>query len=277
MGETRTRRDLPAENAGDLQALDGFSYIPPAAASQESIPVALYYDVLHLLCTITEERRFWSICPAVLHDACKRLDPCRLGMRLSIVQCTAPAYGNTVRCLQERVALGTPPWSEQLERPGRFFGAESLAGSATAPCRRQVFVDVGKAHCPPDHLPEHAVSAAASPIVYAGRAAGCLLAFSTQPGFFSQTAQLDLILNYAQLLTLAFRLEDYYQRERIDLCTLPSLQEQQATISTLPQRIVELVKKAVLQRRPISYDVAEQRALWQIEAELLQSSPPPAG
>ena len=277
MGETRTWRDLPAESADDLQALDGFSYIPPAAGSQESIPVALYYDVLHLLCTITEERRFWSICAAVLHDACRRLDPRRLGMQLSIVQCMSPAYGNNVRCLQERVALGTPPWSEQLERPGRFFGAESLVGSATAPCRRQVFVDAGKAHCPPDHLPEHAMSAAASPIVYAGRAAGCLLAVSTQPGFFSQTAQLDLILNYAQLLTLAFHTEDYYQRECIDLCTLPSLQEQQATVSTLPQRIVELVKKAVLQRRPISYEVAEQRALRQIEAELLQSFSPPAG
>jgi hypothetical protein len=277
MREKRTWRDLPAESADDLQNLDGFSYIPPATGSQVSIPVALYYDILHLLCTITEERRFWSICAAVLHDACKRLDPHCLGVQLSIVQYMPPVNGNIVRCLQERAALGTPPWSEQLGRSGRFFGAESLVGSATVPCRRQVFVDVGKAHCPPDHLPEHAMSAAASPIVYAGRAAGCLLAVSTQPDFFSQTAQLDLILNYAQLLTLAFRPEDYYQRERIDLSTLPSLQEQQAAISTLPQRIVELVKKAVLQRSPISYDVAEQHALWQIEAELLQSSPPPAG
>lgn len=261
------------------QAFDGFSYTPPADASQKNIPVTLYNDVLHLLCTVPEERRLWSICTAVLHDACKRLDPDRLGFQLSVVQCIAPAYGNTVRCLRERLALGTSPWSEQVEQGERLFGAESLAGYVTTASRQQTIENASKEQSLSNYLPEHAKSAVASSIIYVGRVAGCLLAVSTRPDYFCQTALLDLIQNYAQLLTLAFRPEDFYELERIELQLVPSFQVQQSYISSLQQRILVLLKKAVLDQRPISYDVAEQHAMWQIAEELLQFSTPaaPAG
>src|SRR5262249_26306778 len=158
--------------------------------SPESIPVSLYSDVLHRLCITSEEKRFWCICAAVLRDACKRLDPHRLGLQLSIVQCMAPEYGNTVRCLRERVALGTPPWCAHMEKQGRLFGAESLVGF-TAVSGGQLFVaNLGKEHWLSSHLPEHAMSAAASSIVHAGRVAGCLLAVSTRPSFLGRSAPL---------------------------------------------------------------------------------------
>ena len=270
MEESGIWRDPPPRSIEVPQAFEGSSHTPPAL-SPASIPVALYNNVLHLLCTMPEERRFWSICAAILHDACKRLDPNRIGLQLNVVQCMAPANGNTVRCLRERVGLGTPPWSEQLEQPGRLFGAQSLVGYVTATDCQVVTSNVNKEHWLPNHLPEHAMSAAASSIEYAGRVAGCLLAVSTRPDFFCQSALLDLIQSYAQLLTLAFRPEDFYEREHIDLQILPSLQAQQSYISTLPQRILALLKKAVLEQRPISYDVAEQRAMWQIAENLLQN------
>lgn len=270
MEESRKWRNLFRGSIDDPHAFDESSHTPPAI-SPASIPVALYNKVLHLLCTIPEERRFWSICAAILHDACERLDPNRIGLQLSVVQCMAPANGNTVRCLRERIALGTPPWSEQMEQRGGLFGAQSLVGYVTATGCQVISSNVNKEHWLPNHLPEQAMSAVASSIVYRGRMAGCLLAVSTRPDFFYQSALLDLIQSYAQLLTLAFRPEDFYKREQIDLQILPSLQAQQPYISTLPERILALLRKAVLDQRSISYDVAEQRAMWQIAEELLQS------
>ena len=270
MEESGIWRDPPPRSIEVPQAFEGSSHTPPAL-SPASIPVALYNKVLHFLCTMPEERRFWSICAAILHDACKRLDPNRIGLQLSVVQCMAPANGNTVRYLRERVALGTPPWSEQLEQRGELFGAQSLVGYVTATDCQVITSNVNKEHWLPNHLPEYAMSAVASSIMYVDRVAGCLLAVSSELDFFYQSALLDLIQNYAQLLTLAFRPEDFYKREHIDLQILPSLQTQQSYISTLPQRILALLKKAVLEQCSISYDVAEQRAMWQIAEELLQS------
>ncbi len=247
-----------------------------ADASPESIPVTLYNRVLHLLCTTSYERRFWTTCTIVLHDALKRLDPDCLGLQLSIEQCMAPAYGNTVRCLRERLALGTPPWSELVEQRGRFFGAESLVGFVTSMGRQYTIVNINGMPRLPDHLPEHAMSAVASPIMYVGRVAGCLLVVSTQPDYFCQPALLDLIQNYAQLLVLAFHPEDFYELERIELQPMPSFQVQQSYFSSFQQRILALLKKAAIDHSPLSYDVAEQHALWQVEEELLQLSTPPS-
>jgi hypothetical protein len=244
-------------------------------ASPESIPVTLYNRALHLLCTTSYERRFWTTSTAVLNDALKRLDPNRLGLQLSIQQCMAPAYGNTVRCLRARLALGTPPWSELVEQ-GRFFGAESLVGFATSIGRQYTIANINEMHQLQDHLPEYAMSAGASPIMYAGRVAGCLLVVSTQPGYFSQPALLELIQNYAQLLVLAFHPEDFYDLERVELQPMPSFQAQQSYLSSIQQRILRLLKKAAIDHSPLSYDVAEQEALWQIEEEFLQLSTPPS-
>jgi hypothetical protein len=270
MEESRTWRDLLARTIDDPQEKQSV-----ADASPESIPVTLYNRVLHLLCTTSYERRFWTTSTAVLHDALKRLDPDRLGLQLSIQQCMAPAYGNTVRCLRARLALGTPPWSELVEQR-RFFGAESLVGFATSIGRQHTMVTINEKQWLPDYLPEHAMSAVASPIMYVGRVAGCLLVVSTQPDYFCQPALLELIQNYAQLLVLAFHPEDFYDLERLELQPMPSSQVQQSYVSSLQQRILGLLKKSTTDHRPLSYDVAEQHALWQVEEELLQLSTPPS-
>jgi hypothetical protein len=269
MEESQTWRDLLAR-MNDPQEKHSV-----ADASPESIPVTLYNRVLHLLCTTTYERRFWTTSTAVLSDALKRLDPDRLGLQLSIQQCMTPAYGNSVRCLRARLALGTPPWSELVEQR-RFFGAESLVGFATSIGRQYTIMNINEMHQLQDHLPEHAMSAVASPIMYAGRVAGCLLAASAQPGYFSQPSLLELIQNYAQLLVLAFHPEDFYDLERIELQPMPTFQVQQSYLSSLQQRILGLLKKATLAHSPLSYDVAEQQALWQVEEEFLQLSTPPS-
>ncbi len=202
-------------------------------APVKSIPVTFYSYILNLSSTIAPEQRFWSICNTVLHEALNQLDPGRLGLQLSIIQCHTPSYGQSIRCLRERLGLGTPPWEA-------------------------------------NHLPEHALSAAAAPILYASREAGCLLVASTQPDYFSSPALLELIQEYASLLTLAFRPEDFYERERIALQIMPSFEVQQSYFASFRQRIITLLKKAASDRQSMSYHEAERQVWWQIEEELLQ-------
>jgi hypothetical protein len=268
MDESQTWRDLPARFIDDPQEKPG-----EASVSFGGIPVTLYNRVLHLLCTTSYERRFWTASNAVLNDALKRLDPDRLGLQLSIQQCLAPACGNSVRCLRARLALGTPPWSELVEQK-RFFGSESLVGFATSIGRQHALPTIDEKQCLPDYLPEHAMSAVASPIIYTDHVAGCLLVVSTQPGYFRQPALLDLIGKYAELLVLAFHPEDFYDLGRIALQPMPSFHVQQSHLSSLQQRILGLLKKAAAEHSPLGYDVAEQQALWQLEEEFLQLETP---
>jgi len=239
-------------------------------APVKSIPVTFYSYVLNLSSTIAPEQRFWSICNTVLHEALNQLDPGRLGLQLSIIQCHAPSYGHTIRCLRERLGLGTPPWEEQMEPQTRFLGAESLAGYVVSINRPQVIANLNEKHEFPNHLPEHALSAAAAPILYASRSAGCLLVASTKPDYFSSPALLELIQEYASLLTLAFRPEDFYERERIALQIMPSFEVQQSYFASFRQRIITLLKKAASDRQSMSYHEAERQVWWQIEEELLQ-------
>ena len=241
-----------------------------STAPVPSIPVTFYSHVLNLFSTVSPEQRFWSICNTVLHEALNQLDPGRLGLQLSIILCHAPSYGHTIRCLRERLGLGTPPWEEQMEPQTRFLGAESLAGYVVSINRPQVIANFNEKHEFPNHLPEHALSAAAAPILYASRSAGCLLVASTQPDYFSSPALLELIQEYASLLTLAFRPEDFYERERIALQIMPSFEVQQSYFSSFRQRIITLLKKAASDRQSMSYHEAERQVWWQIEEELLQ-------
>lgn len=257
---------LIVKEFGELSPVPGgFS---PAPAN--SIPVTFYSYVLNLSSTVPLDQRFWSICSTVLHEALGQLDPGRLGLQISIIQCHTPSYGQIIRCLRERLGLGTPPWMEQLEHRTRFLGAESLAGYVVSINRPQVITNINEKHELPGHLPEHALSAVAAPILYASRTAGCLLVASTQPDYFSSPGLLELIQEYASLLTLAFRPEDFYDRERIALQIMPSFEVQQTYLSSFRQRIITLLKKAAGDRQSMSYREAEQQVWWQIEEELLQ-------
>ena len=236
----------------------------------DDISVAFSAYILDLYTTAPDESRFWSICTAVLSEVVKQLDPNHLGISLSVVQCMASAQEKNIRYLRECVALGTNPWLEQVESRTRFLGAESLAGYTVVSCQPQIVADIGQEQRPSAYLPEHAVSAAAFPILHTNRIAGCLLAASTQPNYFRSPVRRDLIQNYAALLMLAFSPENFYEHERIALQVMPSLQVQQPYLSTLQQRILATLKTAFNVNHPISYPEAQQYVWWQVAEELSQ-------
>ena len=181
-------------------------------APPHAIPITFSARVLELYASAPDESRFWSICTAVLSEAVKQLDPDNFGISLSVMQCMPLSREGKVYCLREYVRLGTSPWFDQMEMSTSFLGTESLAGAAVSSRRPQIVEDINQGQRAATYVPEYAVSAAAFPITHSNRIAGCLLAASTQTGYFSSPARQELIQNYSALLVLAFSPENFYER-----------------------------------------------------------------
>jgi hypothetical protein len=237
-------------------------------AHSEGIDAAFSAHILDLYSTSPDESRFWSIARAILSEALSHLDPHNLGFSLSIVRCIPSLQYKTVRCLQKMIESGTPPWHELEDLDNSFLGTESLAG--TAVMSGQTHVGVQKGYERKVFLQDQTIGVAAIPILHAQRTAGVLLAISTQPDYFAATVHCELLQNYAALLSLAFRPEDFYEPANIDLQVMPSLQVQQPYLSSLRQRIQATLKTAFTANHPITYPEAQQYAWWQIADELLQ-------
>jgi hypothetical protein len=221
-----------------------------------------------------DEARYWSICAAVLAEAIKQLDPQKLGMGLSVIQCMKPAQASGVRYLREGALLGTAPWPEQLELRTHFLGAEALAGRAVATGLTQNIPDCRREPYATHALSEDAASALALPILHSGRVAGCLLALSTQAGYFAHSALIELLEGYAALLKLAFAPDDFYPLAQVELHSMPSLQVQRPYLSSFQQRLRATLKTAFLGDHVLSYLEAQQYVWSQIAEELLQLQTP---
>ena len=254
------------------EEFDGLSFLPTEAPSS-AIPITFYNHVLGLYATVPAHQHFWSICTAVLQEAAQYLASSDVGLDISVVRCLAPYQGNTIRCLREHVGRGTSPGEEQVELRQRLFGAESLAGYVVESCHPGVIATLSEKQRLPHQLPEQARSGAASPILHAGRVAGCLLVASTKPDYFRSPELLDLIQNYATLLALAFDPEDFYEPQSIELGLMPSLQVQDSYFATFQQRVTSVLKKAAADQHALNYLQAEQCVWWQIAEELLRLSP----
>ncbi|GCE11960.1 hypothetical protein [Tengunoibacter tsumagoiensis] len=236
------------------------------APTQASL-MAFSAHLLELSATVPEQSRFWSICVAVLSEALQQLDPDHLGISLSIVQCM-PSQAGTIFCLRESISLGSTPWCEQVQVKTRFLGAESLAGAVVSSGSMQVVTNSTQEQQLAVNLPEYAVSAAALPITYSNRVAGCFLLASTQADYFSSQVRIELIENYRAMLTLAFSPDTFYEPAQIMLQTMPAFQEQQPYLAAFPQRIAATLKTVFSTNRIISYLEAQQHVCSQIAEEL---------
>jgi hypothetical protein len=252
--------------------------LPPDLAITDMPPDELesgfFRQVLVTRATTEEVLLFWIMCRQILQHALRRLDPESVGMAITVAVCMPPAAGKrTVRSLREIMGLGTPPWPGDLEHQSMFLGAESLAGYVVSHCHPRAIDDLREPQTLlPAYQTEYEVSAAAHPIMYANRVAGCLLVSSTQPKYFVSPACMALIADYAQLIALAFRPQQFYPLEGIELHIMPPLPVQRQLLVTLQQRIMQMLKEAFADSRSLSRDEAEQLAWQQMEEELIQLS-----
>jgi hypothetical protein len=237
----------------------------------ERIPSDFYASIIAALGTTQHDQRFFTISNRVFKQALAQLDTNTLGMALSIAKCMPPAPGKKVRSLREVAGRGTSPWQPTLEQEALFLGIESLAGYALTKGRAYVAVNRS------ERLGFYAIrweeweeSAVACPIMLEGRYAGCLIASSTQPGYFLPFRQ-DLLEQYAGLVALAFDPEDFYDHQSIELLPMPAREVQHERAVDVQQRLSQRIHSASSEGRAIDIE-QEERLVWQqVEEELLTS------
>ena len=233
------------------------------------IPTPFYTSVLNAFTTTAPALRFRAICDLILLQALQQLDPNRVGIEITVVRCMPPAP-QYIRSLRETVGLGTNFWERGLDQRTMFLGAESLAGYVVASGRPLAIQTRSEwQYLFPAHWISGEESAAAHPIIRAGRIAGCLLVSCSQPNFFLPS-RLDLMQSYAHLLVLAFMQEEFYEFERIALKIMPSYERQKVILSTIRQRMSDMMKQAASKQQPLNMKEAEQMIWQQLEEELLQ-------
>jgi transcriptional regulator with XRE-family HTH domain len=240
----------------------------------EEIPFTFVNEVLDTRATTPDSLRFWAISRQVLQHAIRHLDPEPVGMAITVVRCMPPCSDGRIHSLRESAALGTPPWRNDLEHQSMFLGAESLAGYVVAsghPAANQNLT--AETTYLPIYRGEHEMSAAAFPLLYAGRIAGCLLFSSARPNYFTPPSLLKLIRGYTNLMALAFETDEFYPHSLIALRMMPPLELQQKELAIFRQRVIDLMKASAKTQNPITLVQAEQLAWRQIEETLLHLSP----
>ncbi len=237
--------------------------------TSEHIPSDFFAQVLNIRTTTTESLRFWRISEVVLKQALAQLDPNRLGMAVKIVQCMPPHdKEKKVRSLRERAGKGTPPWSADLEHDVLFLGLESLSGYAVEVRHIVSDDDLRRSKTFPAVQDQYEVSAAAHPIRFEGRIAGCLLASSTQPAYFSQQRQ-SLLTTFSDLISLAFDKSDFYAPADIELRVMPEPEVQRSILADFRKRVTTKFQQAMYEQKQMSNAEIELQAWKELEDELL--------
>ena len=265
---------LPQQQRDRLRELLNEEYIEvfdlSTSDQSDEIEYKFVMQVLELRATTSDNLLFWTLCRKVLLQALRRLDPERIGMAITLVQCMPLSSNGKVHSLRESMGVGTSPWQDDLEQQSIFLGAESLAGYVVARCHPMSVQDLRIENMLlPAYQTEYEVSATAFPILYATRVAGCLLVSSTQPNYFLLKDRLALIHDYARLIGLAFTPEQFYPAEKIDLHFMPPAEVQRTYFVTFQQRVTALMRQAFNASRPLTRMQAEQLVWQQLEEELI--------
>ena len=237
------------------------------SAGSDRIPASFFADVLSARTTTTESLGFWRLSEMVLKQALDQLDPNGLGLVISVVQCMPPVDGE-IRSLRESIGKGTLPWSANLDNLALFLGLESLAGYCVE-VRRPVSVDdLSKDTLVPAYQTEYEISSAAHPILLGGLIAGCLLASSTQIGYFSQQ-RLTLLAAFSDVIALALPQDNFYPPERLALRAMPKPEKQRPILDTFRQRVSRELLASSREQRQVGNEWAERKVWQEIEKELL--------
>lgn len=234
------------------------------------VPSSFCRQILRDRASIIETLRPWQLSGTIINEAIKLLDPHQLGMAITPALCMPPVDGK-IRSLREHGGRGTVPWTADLEHKSVFLGLNSLAGYVVQSARPQSVRDVKKEKYIPvfAHPEDMEVSAAAAPIWLEGKIAGCLLAASTQIEHFTQ-ARLDLLVNFANIFSLALNPSDFYGHHMVHLRYIPRPPIQHEYLKTFRQRATHIMTEAGKNGQPTSNAEAEKLAWQNIEERLLE-------
>jgi hypothetical protein len=260
--------DFVPSDRSDASFLNGLN----AAEALDGIPLDVYERATRAYATTPLSLRFWVISNLVLGAALEQLDPGPhpVGVEVVLVQCMRSIHSETIGCLRETCLLGTPPWRTDQITP-LFLGAESLSGYAVTSARPAICQNL---QTNPAFLPvrveAYEESAAAYPLLQGERVGGCLLVAAAQIDFFT-LLRLQLVNAYADLAVLALRDDQFYEKQAIQLHTMPASDVQQAHFASFRRRVNEMISAP---DRQVANIVEAEQLVWSQLAEELMSLNP---
>jgi hypothetical protein len=250
----------------------------PAFAQQQEqgsivdteLPSQFYTQVLNAYTHTPTALYPQALCDLILQQAIAQMDPERMGMIISIVQCMPPRQDQKVRSLREIYSIGTPPWENEDDHHHMFLGADSLAGSVIIGHRP---VQSANKQTPNPILPvkweEHEQSAIAHRIAHQTHIAGCLLAVSIHPHFFTDAHE-KLMAQYANITALAFEPEQFFAHQNIALFPMPNYEQQKPFFLDFQRRITAKFRTERQHNRLLTFHQAQESVWMDIETSLLQ-------
>jgi len=247
---------IPASNQTFPGVLDALS--PSLYEVQKDI----YRRVLELLTTIVDaEQRSWQIMQVLFEHILQHLDPERHGLAVTYAK-LMPPRADGVHSLVEVFMRGNSPWPFALENHA-YLGSTTLAGTAAMLERMQTWDNLSETKRLQVEVDEFERSACACPVERGGRIAGVLIISSRQPDFFINLIASQAVLEYTQLLSLAFREEEFVPFSQLNLVPMPELKWQHAEVGhSYINRIIPCARKFDISRQD-----AEQLVRIDMEAE----------
>jgi hypothetical protein len=222
----------------------------------------IYRRVMDLFTTIVEPgARRWEILHAIFDHALLHFDPERKGVAVTYAR-LMPARPDGIHSLYEAMMRGNDPWPAMLVN-NVYLGSTTLAGTAAIRDRLQIWNKLDESERLQYEIDDFERSACACPVTFAGRVAGVLIVSSTQPAFFAHPVVCQSVLEYAQLMALAFPENEFFPQSLLNLRPMPDLRWQREEISrTYVNRIIAHARKMGISRQ-----AAEIQVRAQIEAE----------
>ncbi len=235
----------------------------PASTFQE-VQIELYRQAVELLSNTVESEIRWKIMQTIFDAAIAQLDSERLGLAVMFAQ-LMPERENGVHSLYEVMTCGTPPWLPTSENHV-YLGSTTLAGMAAMSGRTQSWDARDENERAQVDVDIYERSACAHPVTRGGKIAGVLVISSTQPAFFDDPIARQSVIEYAQLLGLAFRDNDFKPYTILNLLPFPTVRWQRAEINnSYINRIV-----ACARQRKMSRPEAEAIVRQEMELEFEQ-------
>ena len=231
----------------------------------EDLPVGFWIRLAETNARTPKNLHFTAVVNLIFLQLQATIDPERLGIQLTLVQCSPPSSPDQpVRSLREIVKLKTH--ESLLTSPGDylFLGAESLCGYSVGTCSANIVQNTHEERRLPVRLMVEEQSVAAYPLQRGGSVAGCFLVSSPQPDFFSQRLQY-LLQIYAYLLSMAFEMDQFYAPERIRLRPMPAANMQHPYLMEFQEQVLALLHRDA----SLSRSQAEICTWHQIEEALL--------
>jgi len=230
----------------------------------DDLPIDFWIRLHEANAKIPNNLRFTSIINIIFTQLQPSLDPQRIGIQLTVAQCSPPSSSDqTIRSLREVAKTRTAQSLLESVSDILFLGAESLAGYSVSTSKPYVVQNIQEEQAVPVRRTKDEQSAAAYPIQRGGYIAGCFLVSSPNPHFFSSRLQ-SLLQVYAYFLALAFDQDLFYDPKRIRLRPMPEEDIQRRSIADFQDRVLKRLRQDISLNR-----IQAEMLVWQqIEAEL---------